>query len=444
VLHRDPEEAAATFAAAGQIRAAPAPAGPIRHTSRYLSPDDRGPRAERSWWLALRYCGSVYLVVRAGLWALAAGAWGLTNEPGSITPDRTMQNLTNGWHNAFTGWSKFDALWFLEIAQHGYGRQNGSAAFYPGYPLLIRAVSYLCFGHLLVAAYIVSNAALLAALVVFYQLTCREHGAQTARRAVLYLAIFPTAFFFYSAYSEALFLLCAVASLSLARSGRWIWAGIAGVAATFTRSFGVVLVIALAVEALQQALEERRSGSAGRSLHTALAVRLGASLLPLAGVCSYLLYWQLRFHDWYSPIRVENTSWDRRFSPPWLTFWRGLEMALRYAFVRDSGWLTFDFLLVALGLVLGIWVATRERLVYAVYTWGSILFFLSETWPGRPLTSDPRYLLSLFPLVWPLARWGRRAGVHQAVVGLSAASLAIAGWVFVSTNLIFLTDSGGR
>jgi hypothetical protein len=412
-------------------------AGRLRGAGRYLSRDDRPAQGERSWWPALRYCGVVYLVVRIGLWALAACAWGLTNEPGSITPDRTTQILTNGWHNAFTGWNKWDSLWFLQIAQHGYSQRNASAAFFPGYPLLIRAVGYLCFGHLLVAAYIVSNAALVAALVVLYQLTCREYGAETARRAVLYLAIFPTAFFFFAAYSEALFLLCAVASLSLARSGRWIWAGVAGAAATLTRSFGVVLVIALAAEALQQALEQRRTGSAGRRLPAALAVRLGASLLPLAGVGSYLLYWQLRFHDWYSPIRLENTNWDRSFSPAWLTLWRGLDLAWRWAFVRDTGWLAFDFLLVALGLVLGIWVAARARLVYAVFTWGSIIFFLSEAWPGRPLTSDPRYLLSLFPLVWPLARWGRRAGVHEAVVGLSAASLAVVGWVFLSTNLIY-------
>ncbi len=394
-------------------------------------------RADRSWWPALRYCAIVYLVVRIGLWALAAAAWGLTDEPGSITPNRTTQVLTNGWHNAFTGWYKWDALWFVQIAQHGYSQQNASAAFFPGYPLLIRAVGYLCFGHLVIAAYVVSNAALLAALVVLYRLTCREHGAETARRAVLYLAIFPTAFFLFDAYSEALFLLCAVAALSFARSGRWMWAGIAGAAATFTRSFGVVLVLALAVEAVQQALEERRAGAPGQHLRTTLVGRLGCSLLPLAGVGSYLLYWQLRFHDWYTPIRVENTNWDRSFSPPWLTLWRGLDLAWRYAFVGDTGWLTFDFLMVALGLLLAIWVAARERPVYAVYTLGTIVFFLSEAWSGRPLTSDPRYLLSLFPLVWPLARWGRRAGVHEAIVALSAASLAIVGWVFLATNLIY-------
>lgn len=393
--------------------------------------------AERSWWPALRYCGAVYLVVRIGLWALAAAAWGLTDEPGSITPSRTTQVLTNGWHNAFTDWTKWDALWFLQVAQHGYSTQNASAAFFPGYPLLIWAVGFLCFGHLVIAAYIVSNGALLAALMVFYQLTTRERGADTARRAVLYLAIFPTAFFLFDAYSESLFLLCAVSALSLARSGRWVWAGVVGAGATLTRSIGVVLILALAVEAVQQTVAERRLGSAEQGPGAAIAPRLACSLLPAAGVGSYLLYWQLRFHDWYTPIRVENTNWDRSFSVPWYTLWRGLDLAWRYAFIRGTGWLTFDFLALALGLILGVWVAVRARPAYAVYTWVSILFFLSAAWPGRPLTSDPRYLLPLFPLAWPLAHWGRRAGVHQAIVGLSAASLAVVGWVFLSTNLIY-------
>jgi hypothetical protein len=96
-----------------------------------------------------------------------------------------------------------------------------------------------------------------------------------------------------------------------------------------------------------------------------------------------------------------------------------------------------DLVLVEIGLVLGLWVAIRSRPVYAVFTWGSMLFFLSAGWPGRPLVSDPRYLVTIFPLAWALAWLGRRPGVHEAVVGLSAASMAIVGWLFLSTTGVF-------
>ncbi|MGH3303454.1 MAG: mannosyltransferase family protein [Streptosporangiaceae bacterium] len=378
--------------------------------------------------------------MRIALILLGAAAWGLTSEHASVGPDGAVPALTNGWHNAITGWNKQDSLWFLQIAGHGYSARNDSAAFFPAYPALIRLVGYLTAGHLLVAAYLVSNGALLAALVVLYRLTERDYDLATARRAVLYLAIFPTAFFLFDTYSEALFLLFAVGAIALARRGRWWWAGLAGVGATLTRSTGVVLVLALAVEAVHQLVGDRRqAGSAPprRGLAASAAARSGASVLPLAGVGGYLLFWQLRYHDWYRPLRLEISIWGRVFTAPWHTRWLGLTMAFRYGPLSDEGWWMLDFALVAAGLALGVWVAVRARPVYAVYAWGSMLFFLCAAWPDRPLASDPRFLVVLFPLIWPLARLGRRPGWHEAVLAVSAASMAIVGWLFLFTTLVF-------
>jgi Mannosyltransferase (PIG-V) len=395
----------------------------------------------RDWLPALRYCAVVYLVVRIGLILLGAAAWGLTSEHMSVGANGSVPAQTNGWHNAITGWNKQDSLWFLQIASHGYNAGTASGAFYPGYPMLIRLVGYLTAGHLLIAAYLVSNGALLAALVVLYRLTEWEYDLGTARRTVLYLAIFPTAFFLFDTYSEALFLLFVVGALALARRGRWWWAGLAGVGATLTRGTGVVLVVALVAEAIHQTVTDgrlaRTSGSAERWPTGRLAARLGASLLPLAGVGGYLLFWQLRYHNWYQPVRLENSIWGRTFTAPWHTVWQSLVLAWRYAPVSDEGWWMLDLVLVAVGLALGVWVAVRARPVYAVYTWASILVFLCEAWPGRPLASDPRYLVVIFPLIWPLARLGRRPGWHEGVVAVSAASMAIVGWLFLSTTLIF-------
>jgi hypothetical protein len=388
----------------------------------------------------LRYCAVVYLVVRIALILLGAAAWGLTAEHASVGPDGAVAALTNGWHNAITGWDKQDALWFLQIAKHGYSAGNDSAAYFPAYPAAIRIVGYLCLGHLLLAAYLVSNGALLTALVILYRLTELEYDLATARRAVLYLAIFPTAFFLFDTYSEALFLLFVVGALALARRGRWWWAGLTGIGATLTRSTGVVLVAALAVEGIHQTVTDRRgsaSADARRRVTGRLVTRLGASMLPLLGVGGYLAFWQLRYHDWSQPLRLENTVWGRVFTVPWDTLWQGLAIAWRYAPAGDEGWWMLDFTLVAAGLALGVWVAVRARPVYAVYTWCSILFFLSAAWPDRPLMSDPRYLVVVFPLVWPLARLGRRPGWHEAVLAVSAASMAIVGWLFLSTTLVF-------
>src|SRR5262249_7313276 len=159
----------------------------------------------------------------------------------------------------------------------------------------------------------------------------------------------------FDTYSEAVFLLAAVGALALARSGRWGWAGLVGIGATLTRSAGVAVVLALAAEAVHQAVEERRGAQPVRarlSLVPRTLARLGASVLPLAGLGGYLLFWQLRYHDWYRPVRLENSNWGRVFTPPWQTLWHGLTMAWRYGQAGNEGWWTLDFVLVATGIVL--------------------------------------------------------------------------------------------
>lgn len=388
---------------------------------------------------ALRYCAAVYLAVRVALFVLASAAWGLTAEPAASMPDGTPLPLTSGWHNAITDWNREDANWYLYLAAHGYSGHDGTAVFLPGYPMLVRLVGYLCFGHLMLAAYLVSNVALLAAMVILYRLTEREYDLVTARRAVLYLAIFPTAVFLFGLYSEALFLMFAVGAFALARQGRWGWAGLVGIGATLTRSVGVIVALALAVEAVHQTAEWRRQrqGTSWRATLATAAPRLCASVLPLAGTAGYLLFWQLRFHDWYRPISLQKTGWDRDVVAPWQTLWHGLNLAAHNGSLGGQAWPAFDFVLVAVGLVLGIWAAMRARPVYAVYTWGSILFGLADSWSQRPLASDPRYLVVIFPLMWALARLSRRQGWHDAVVACSAASLAIVSWLFLTTVSVY-------
>jgi hypothetical protein len=388
---------------------------------------------------ALRYCGAVYLTVRAGLFVLASAAWSLNAEPAASMPDGQPLPLTSGWHNAITDWNREDANWYLYIAAHGYSGHDATAAFFPGYPMLVRLVGYLCFGHLLLAAYLVSNGALLAAMILLYRLTEREYDLVTARRAVLYLAVSPAAVFLFGLYSEALFLMFAVGALALARQGRWSWAGLVGIGATLTRSMGVIVAIALAAEAAHQTVEWRRARDrpSWRATLATAAPRLGASVLPLTGTAGYLLFWQLRYHDWYRPISLQKTWWQREVVPPWQSLWHGLDLAVRSGSLGGQGWAAFDFVLVAAALALGIWVAVRGRPVYAVYTWGGILFVLADSWSQRPLASDPRFLVVIFPLAWALARLSRRQGWHDAVVACSAASLAVVSWLFLTTMSVY-------
>src|SRR5215210_2006033 len=70
--------------------------------------------------------------------------------------------------------ARWDSVWYLRIADSGYGDSAARAAFFPLYPLLVRVAATpggASEGALLVAGYLVSVVAFLAALVLLYRLT---------------------------------------------------------------------------------------------------------------------------------------------------------------------------------------------------------------------------------------------------------------------------------
>jgi hypothetical protein len=391
------------------------------------APHDRGERRERLL-KAVRYCVSVFLGVRVGLAILALVAVAVLPSFEAVgAPGWPAPPLGPGWHNLVTAWERFDGLWFLRVATGGYVDGDGSAAFFPLYPMLIRILSPVLGGHPLAAALLVSNAAFLGALVIFYLLTDSEYDEATARRAVLYLAVFPTAFFFLAPYSESLFLLLAVSSLAAARRGRWEVAGIVGALASATRSVGVLLPFPLAVEAFHQ-WKERRGGLVRPLIWSAVAS---------VGTIAYLFFWWRKSGDLLAPLH-QQAIWQREAALPWMTLASGTREAFRWPGVYPGGYHLLDWLVVVPALAAAGWVAVRARPVFSAYAWASLLAPLALVFPGRPFMSLPRFLLAIFPLFWfPAVLAHRRRWVHDVVVAASAAGLGLMTVLFVDWYYVF-------
>src|SRR5919204_1738296 len=69
--------------------------------------------------------------------------------------------------------ARWDSVWYLRIADSGYGDSAPRAAFFPLYPVLVRGVGTAfggSHGALLAAAYLVSLVAFLGALVLLHRL----------------------------------------------------------------------------------------------------------------------------------------------------------------------------------------------------------------------------------------------------------------------------------
>ncbi len=390
-------------------------------------------RRDRSTSASLRegfvFALKVFLGVRIGLLVLGLLSPGLfpALEPVSVPGWPATPLPDPGWHNLFTVWERFDALWFLRIADQGYRASDGSAAFFPLYPLLVRLVSGILGGRPLAASLVVSNAALLGALTFLYDLTRAEISDAAARTTVVLVCTFPSAFFLFAPYSESTFLLLAVLALWAARRERWALAGAVGFGAALTRNIGAVVALALLVDAIQRWREGERVWVRG------VAAAFGAGL----GTLAYLAFWQVKTGDWLAPIH-QQANWERVFSWPWSTLVEGTRAAFRYVGNTNGAYWLIDWLLVLPVLAASLLALTRYRWAFRVYLWGGLLAPLSFIFEGRPLMSMPRFVLPLFPAFWVMAEvLERRRVPRSAVAAVGAAGLGLLVPLFVNWYYIF-------
>lgn len=396
-------------------------------------PDDSAGRGWRSWLPAAAYCVRVFLCVRVGLFVLGLLSTALLPaNKGTDVPGWPAPVLTGGWHNVFTAWERYDALWYLRIAATGYRSDDGSAAFFPLYPLLVRAVSTPLGHHWLLGAYLVSNAALLVGLVLVHRLTELELGPLAARRTVLYLCVFPTGFFLFAPYSESLFLALSVGCLYAARRHRWAVAGLLGALASASRSAGLLLALPLVVEGALQAwrgpLQARWRG---------LAASVAAAAAVPVGMLLYLAYWGHYGQSWRRPLDIQKSGWSKQFSLPWHTLYRGWQEGTKYPGSYPGGYHALDLLCVLVVLAAGVWVVLRVRLTYSVYLALSLLLPLLLMFDGRPLLSLPRYYLVVVPVFWAFAAFAERWRAHDLVVGVSAAGAGLMSILYINWYFIF-------
>jgi hypothetical protein len=340
--------------------------------------------------------------------------------------------------------ARWDAAWYLRIADSGYGGEGVRAAFFPLYPALVWVVGEAGGGSpgaRLIAAYVISLAALLAALALLYRLTEVELGRELAAPALLLTSVFPGALFFGAPYSESVFLLASVGAFYAARTGRWAWAGVAAGAAAATRSAGVLLLVPLVM--MWWTHGGRRAGSAA-----------WLALGP-AGLAAFALYLGLSGEDALSFLHVQD-NWFRHFAGPLGGAWDGLVAGFDGArqllsgsrspvyFSKAAGdpfrigalnLLLLGFLVFAVIACVGVW--RRLPRAYGAYVTAALLLPLSYPVEPQPLMSLPRFLAVLFPIFMWLALVSEERRMTARVAAVSAIGLGLftaqfASWHWIS------------
>lgn len=349
-----------------------------------------------------------FLASRGAVLLVGALAVATIGFPPGREPPRLVDNA---FLNLMARW---DAEWYLAIAREGYAwdgdlRHEARLAFFPAYPIAARAAGWLAGGAASGAALVVFGA-FLGALVYMFRLAREDIGASGAEAAVLFLAFWPSAVFYSSMYTEALFLLGAVGAFYHLRRGEWAWASIWGVLAGLTRPNGSLLSIALAVAAIEPVLRARRDGALTARTWSRLRTAAVVATMPAVGTGIYSLFVYWLTGDPLTWFRL-HSYWGRGGSGI------GALVTTHYGWIRDRGLvgyaetLPIDFMNTSAAVVAlaAVWPLSR-RLgpAFGVFVATNVVAALLS---GTTL-SIARLTCTLFPLfVWmgTLVPAGRRA-----------------------------------
>jgi Gpi18-like mannosyltransferase len=322
------------------------------------------------------------------------------------------------WHS----WDLWDSTIFTTIAKYGYTNFN-QMAFFPLYSLLERGLMYLTHINPFLAGLIISNLAGLGIFVVLYRLVREDFNAEQAGRAVLYLALFPTAFYLASGYNESLFIFLAVLNFYQLRRGHWWWAGFFGFLASLTRSVGILLLIPFYYEYLRQHEFQLKAFRWNA---------LAGALIP----CGLALFSAWCYHQYHDPLAFSHAqaAWNRYLAFP------GYGIILSIQNIQTSrGLLSFQALrnmtdlvpdlFILLFIILsfvGPWRLPRQLWVYGIYAF--VLYIFLQLFPNGgtglfPLESVGRFMLEVFPAFIVMAAAGKSKTFHMSYLMISGAIL---------------------
>ena len=331
----------------------------------------------------------------------------------------------------FAAW---DSGWYFDIASRGYyftSDGQSSIAFFPLYPMLMRAVAWPFGGTpgaIWVGGIVVSCTAFALALVAVHRLTHRLFGdREVARRTVLYLAVFPFSLFFTRVYAESVLLLTSVLAIGAAYDRRWVRAGLWGALVTLARPNGILIGIPLALMAMGG-----RPG--GRELLRRL-VALASIPLALAGYCAYVYTLSGNPLAWLNAqVHWGYSLWH----PPWEQLLKMIGRLVKhgsydYFFVSNMAPYRLFHGAVAL-IFLALTPAVFRRLGAAMGTY--VLVSLLVPLSGNALEGVGRYSAVLFPVFMLVGSFKSRR-LHEAILITASLFLALFVCLFVTLRPIY-------
>lgn len=295
-----------------------------------------------------------------------------------ITKDLT--NLSNPW-------VRWDGPHYIEIAENWYqanGQPSLFIVFFPLYPLMIKFLTFF-LKDFLISSIVISILLSFISSIALFELVLLDFNKKVASLSVLFLNIFPTAYFLQASYTESLFLALTILSFYFYRKKLPLAAGMLGALSSFTRINGVLLLPSLLME----------SKVSTKNL-------LSLFIIPLGFGC-YLLINYFTFGNFFYFTKPLIENWFKKFEWPWI----GIQNLVNSIpnITSPKFYIYFSELITIIFITLMTCVVYfRVRKSYALYMFANLFLFVSTSY----ILSTPRYALSLFPIFIALGRISNR------------------------------------
>lgn len=322
--------------------------------------------------------------------------------PSDVATRIEQARLENsGWFSQLflAPWYRWDTVHYLSIASQGYFKEFLSV-WPPLYPGLIRLLSATGMSSLL-SAIIISNICALLVMILLSRIS-EEIYPGSGENVVLCLVIYPLAFFLVAPYTESIFLIFSLASLWLARRGRFARAGIWALLATLTRLQGVILVIPILYEGYRQVYCNLPATNRRGRIWALSKICCFASL-PFLAVFghAFFVHFSLKYAwPWESLAKY----WGQHTGFPWeglignITTVLGLRKITTPIVPLAQ---VIDLLMIVFALIslIMMWIKKKTiPLSYQLYAWAGLAVILMKVDDLGILVSASRYVLSLFPV----------------------------------------------
>lgn len=337
--------------------------------------------------------GIAYVVTRlciiAGAAIVAAQEVADANRLGLPRPKNAIGLILQ----VLTSW---DGAWYYRIIRSGYPdaipadityeMPEARAAFFPVYPMLVRALDTVLPGGD-VAAGVLLNVVLGAVGVVLVGLLAREvFDERSAYRAMLLMVVFPGSFVLAFTYSEATLIVLAAGCLLLLLRHHWLAAGVLAAIGAATRPNGVALIAACVVASLMAIRAEREWRS------------MIAPILAPIGFIGFQVYLRVRTGEW-AWFRVQTEAWDEGTSFG-LTALRNTWEAIIRPLASPTDIITAVSVLTTVVLVILMW---KRPLPWPLMAYTIVVLALMVL--PATVTARPRFLFTAFPLFISAGAW---------------------------------------